>query len=524
MEKINTLGLILFIVFALVALICLIYPIYLNVMVVKKKKEVDYPSLIKKEIFFILGFSLSFTLMMASIYLMNNMHPKGHEVFFAVFFGALFSLAIATLINTFILHYYGLDFKDNYPSLDKKLFIFMMASIPIFLISLLYMSNGYAAYWEYPIPNMLSFSDGFIYDIAGGSQGIAFYALFILGGAIFVYLLCDHRFYQQYGKHGLLESTFLVAFPSGIFWARVGYVIGNFSKEFAPRFPDKWWSIFAIWEGGITIIWGAVGGIVVGALWFLRFRKGYSLALAADIVVPTILLAQAIGRWGNFFNCEVHGEAVDASYWSWLPIMIVRNGAFSSASDAPSLIVGEKMYLPLFFIEACINLVGYFVLAKLFGKLWRKNTELADLAYGYIVWYGLTRTILEPFRYGDFKMGSHGYWSWIWAMIFVFVGSALIAFNHIYRHFKKKKNNTLVFHGDPFKKGVISASIISVISLIGIVIGAIMMSQSEFALNIVYNKFNIGLIILVCSLSLLMYLSISVILIKEGVRRKREAL
>ena len=521
----NTGGLVLFIIFALIALFCLAYPIYQNVMVVKKKKEANYPSLIKKEIFFIAGFSLSFTLMLASIYFMNNMHPKGYEVFFAVFFGMLFSLGIATFINAFILHYYGLDFKDNYPSLDKKLFIFMMVSIPVFIIGLLYMTNGYAAYWTYPIPNMLSFTDGFIYEMAGGgNQGIAFYALFILGGAILVYLLVDHKFYQQYGKHGLLESTFLVAFPSGIFWARVGYVIGNFQKEFAPRFPNEWWSIFAIWEGGITILWGAVGGIVVGALWFLRFRKGYSLALAADIVVPAILIAQAIGRWGNFFNCEVHGEAVDASYWSWLPTMVVRNGAFSSATDAPDLLIGEKMYLPLFFIEACINLMGYFVLSGLFGKVWRKNTELSDLAYGYIIWYGLTRTILEPLRYGAFNMGSHGYWSWIWAMAFVFVGSALIAFNHLYRHFKKKKTNTLVFHGNPLMKGVISASLISVVSLVGIIVGAVLMSQSSFSLDIVFNKFNIGLILLVLSLSLLLYLSISVILILEGVRRRREAL
>ena len=520
----NTLGLILFIIFALIALVCLALPIYLNVMVIKKKKEVNYPSLIKKEIFFNLGFALSFTLMLGFIYLMNNMHPKGNEVFFAIFFGLLFSLSFPTFINAFILHYYGLDFKDNYPSLDKKLYIFMMVSIPIFIVSFLYMTNGYAAYWTYPIPNMLSFSNGFVYEMGGGHQGIALYALVFLGGAIFVYLLCDHRFYQQYGKHGLLESTFLVAFPSGIFWARVGYVIGNFEIEFAPRFPDEWWSIFAIWEGGITILWGAVGGIVVGALWFARFRKNYSLALAADIVVPTILIAQAIGRWGNFFNCEVHGEAVSTSYWSWLPTLIIRNGAFSSASGAPDLVVGEEMYLPLFFIEGCINLLGYFVLSKLFGKLWRKNTELADLAYGYIIWYGLTRTILEPLRYGAFNMGSHGYWSWIWEMVFVLVGSMLIAFNHIYRHFKKKKNNTLVFHGDPFKKGIISASIISVISLVGIIIGAIMMGQSEFSLDIVFNKFNIGLILVVCSISLLMYLSISIILILEGVRRRREAL
>ena len=153
--------------------------------------------------------------------------------------------------------------------------------------------------------------------------------------------------------------------------------------------------MFAIWEGGLTILGGAITGIVVGVAWFLWRNKGYNIWLAIDIIVPTILVAQAVGRWGNFFNCEVHGIAMSSEYWKWLPKFILFNSQYSSVSGFAE---AGQIYVPLFFIEFVANLLGYFVLAHLFGVKLRKYTQLGDLAFGYVMWYGMTRVLMEPLR------------------------------------------------------------------------------------------------------------------------------
>ena len=519
----NVAGLILVIIFGLIAFGLLGYTMYTNIMVVKKKKEIgDIKLFLKKEGLFALISAFAFMFMIGFCYLLFKISPKPSEVAFALIFYLLTGLSGFLYLNVFVLHYYGLDFKDAYPKVDKWLFRVLMICIPVFLISLLYMTNGFAEYWKYPLPNLLSFKNGLVFSGDGGENGlmgVAIYALTFVGGAIFVYFLVDHKYYQQYGKHGIMESTFLIAFPAGILAGRLGYVIGNYELDFAARIKaGEWWSIFAIWEGGLTILAGAIGGIVVGIIWYLWRRKQYNIWLAMDIVIPCILLAQAIGRWGNFFNCEVHGTVTSASNFSWLPTFIVKNGRFSST--AITLPEGE-MYAPLFFIECLVNIAGYFVLAYLFGKLFRKHTELGDLGFGYVVWYGLTRTFMEPLRYSAFNMGTNGYWSWIWAMIFVLVGTLMIVANHLIRYIYRKKHDTYKKDDSAFLKGIISTACILVISLTMIIIGLVNMNQSSFAAKIAFNQYNIGLMLMILGISLVSTLVISIPILLEGIKNKK---
>ena len=186
--------------------------------------------------------------------------------------------------------------------------------------------------------------------------------------------------YKQYGKHGLLESTFFVAFPAGIIGARIFYVVGNYTKEFANQ---EWWKVFAINDGGLTILGGAITGIVVGVLWFLWKRRQYSIWVAVDIILPTILIAQAVGRWGNFFNCEVHGLEIDPNLLWWMPKVVVNNAIYSSTQG---LLSDGNVYLPLFYIEAVLNLLGYAILGEILPRFFKKQRELGDVAFGYLVW------------------------------------------------------------------------------------------------------------------------------------------
>ena len=354
--------------------------------------------------------------------------------------------------------------------------------------------DGYAPYLEYPLISKLNFQKGFI-DPTEPYSGltITFYAICILSGAILVYFMCDHFMYKEYGEHGILESTFYVAFPAGIIGARIWYCIGMGK-------PLSEW--IRIWDGGITILGGAVMGILVGVLWFLWRNKKYSIWIAVDCIVPTILIAQAVGRFGNFFNCEVHGLEVSQEYFKWLPEIIRNNMTYSSTVSHAA---AGNMFVPLFFIEALVNFFGYFFIAHLLGKRFNKVLEPGDLALSYIVWYGLTRVILEPFRNGNYNMGGNGYWSWFWSLTYVFAGVLGIIANHIVRYIlKKRKNNYVVLKGDQ-TLSIAEFAAFTVAGIVLLVFAITMISTNTFTGKIGFDGFNIGIMLLVLGCSVLLF-------------------
>ena len=489
---------VLFIVSALIAVVSLGVGIYLVSDFIKNViPKVPFIPLLKRLAIIIGVFTLSFATMMISIHLWAKNNPNGYELTASIIGGLLVGLAGSLTLFSFLLHYYGKgESKGISPNFDKWLFRTMIIAFPILILSILFLTEGYAAHVKYPLPNGISFSSGFVTPTSSDSPNIAFYALCILSGAIYVYFICDHKLYLEYGKHGIVESTFLVAFPAGILGARIWYVIGNWNVEFAGQ---PFWHVFAIWEGGLTILGGAIMGMVVGVAWYLWRNKGYSIWIAVDLIVPTILIAQAVGRWGNFFNCEVHGILQPISNFWWLPKFIVNNAVYSSTQGfAPE----GMMYVPLFFIECVTNLAGYFVLSYLFGKALRKYTELGDLAFGYVVWYGLTRVLMEPLRDTSFNMGEDGYWSWFWSIMFVVGGSLAIAGNHLIRYMRKPKVVNQ-------KQYLIGSIAVGVISLAFVIPAIIMMANSSFTKTLVLNTFNWGLILLAVGVSILFGLVIT---------------
>ena len=508
---------VLFIIMAVIALASLGLGIYYAVTFIKNAiPPITFDKLWKRMLIILGIFAVSFTVMMNSIYIWGNIHPNGYELTAAIVGGLLVGILIPSTLFTFLFHYYGKGESKGITSfIDKWLFRSFMISFPLLIVSIFFLTEGFANYVTYPLVNGFSFTKGFV--TPDQPSNIAFYALCIMSGAVFVYFLCDHKYYIQYGKHGILESLFLVAFPAGILGARIFYVVGNWSREFdygraMTYIGDfKIWAPLAIWEGGLTILGGAIMGIVVGVAWFMWRNKGYSIWLAVDIIVPTILIAQAVGRWGNFFNIEVHGVQSPVQYWNWLPQFIVNNAHYS-------IVAGEAdpgmIYVPLFFIEFCTNLLGYFVIAHVFGIALRKHTELGDLAFGYIIWYGLTRLFLEPLRDTSFNMGKDGFWSWIWSLAFVIGGVLLIVGNHVVRYFlKPRKVNE--------KQYFIISVIISLVFVALLVPSIILLSKGHASATLQLNTFTWGLILLALSISALLTLGITLVPIIN--QRKKNA-
>lgn len=260
-----------------------------------------------------------------------------------------------------------------------------------------------------------------------GLGGITWYAMSYLVGALLALALSSYRAYKDGYPKDFFINLFFFAFPMGILGGRIWYVIASW-HEFAS---GPWWKVFAIWEGGMAIQGGALLGIVSGMGFAKVRRKGTPLLQAADWAVPTVLVAQMIGRWGNFVNAEVFGNVVDISAYGGLPSFIIDQMGYGGSYT----LVDSQMYVPLFLIEGLMNIGGYFILTHLLEDVLGKWHEHGDGLYGYFIWYGLTRIVLENVRFGAFNMhaadGQTISSAYVMAWVFFGVGLALFIGNQV---------------------------------------------------------------------------------------------
>ena len=160
---------------------------------------------------------------------------------------------------------------------------------------------------------IINYMNAYVFKI--GNFGVRWYSLLILIGVIVGILLIEKE-----GKKFNISKDFLFnmafwAIIIGIIGARLYYVIFNFNL-----YQNDLLSIFKIWEGGLAIHGGIIAGLIVIALYSKKYKMRF--IRITDICVPSLLFAQGIGRWGNFFNQEAHGAAFKISsfttvYYKW---------------------------------------------------------------------------------------------------------------------------------------------------------------------------------------------------------------
>jgi prolipoprotein diacylglyceryl transferase len=133
------------------------------------------------------------------------------------------------------------------------------------------------------------------------------YALCVLAGIVLAVWLGNKRWLARGGEPGVVADTAVWAVPFGIVGARLYHVITDNNLYFREgRDP---WRVFQIWQGGLGI-WGGIAGGAIG-VWIACRRRGVPLPAMADALAPGILLAQAVGRLGNWFNQELFGRPTD---------------------------------------------------------------------------------------------------------------------------------------------------------------------------------------------------------------------
>ena len=157
-----------------------------------------------------------------------------------------------------------------------------------------------------------------------GPVPIRGYALAIIIGAIVAVIIGERRWRARGGRPGFIQDLTLWAVPFGLVGARVYSLLTDSDRYFGHDAQGRalaWWEPFAIWHGGIGI-WGAIAGGALG-VWIGCRRAGVRVPVVADVLAPCLLVAQGIGRWGNWFNQELYGRAtnlpwglkIDYAHW-----------------------------------------------------------------------------------------------------------------------------------------------------------------------------------------------------------------
>lgn len=179
-------------------------------------------------------------------------------------------------------------------------------------------------------------------------------------------------------KIGIKEDDMLdialAALPCAIIGARLYYVIFNFSL-----YQENLWSIFNTRLGGMAIHGGLIGGFLGGLA--VGLRRKLNVIRTADVIAPSVILGQAIGRWGNFINQEAHGGPTN------LPWGIMVDGV--------------KVH-PTFLYESIWNLILFGVLMKVF----RKKKYDGQMVAIYLIGYSLGRFFIEGLRTDSLMLGS----------------------------------------------------------------------------------------------------------------------
>jgi len=216
---------------------------------------------------------------------------------------------------------------------------------------------------------------------------VKWYSFLILMGIIIgVFLALREAKKFNIKKETVFDLCFY-AIIIGIIGARLYYVLFNMSY-----YKNNLLEIFEIWNGGLAIH----GGLIAAAItvYIYAKKKHLNFFQLLDIAVPSIILAQAIGRWGNFFNSEAHGFATTLTNLEHLhvPNFIIEG-----------MNIGGVYYLPTFYFEFLWCLLGFIVL-MLVRKF--KYIKIGQTTCIYLMWYSFGRFFIESWRTDSLMLGG----------------------------------------------------------------------------------------------------------------------
>lgn len=223
--------------------------------------------------------------------------------------------------------------------------------------------------------------------VGGVSVSIRWYGVLIASSMAFGLWLSAREAVRRAESPDDLLKAAEIALIGGLIGARLYYVL--FNLDYYQTQP--WWRIFAVWEGGLAIHGGLIAGLLTGGAYV--WAKGLPLLTYLDIVAPSLALAQAIGRWGNFFNEEAFGGPTD------LPWKL-----FISEPRRPPAYVDQQFFHPTFLYESLWNVGAFLILYVVLRR--RLERAPGALFLAYLGLYSLGRFWIEGLRTDSLMLGS----------------------------------------------------------------------------------------------------------------------
>ncbi len=237
---------------------------------------------------------------------------------------------------------------------------------------------------------------------------IRFYGILIAMAMLIAIFLVQHLAKKRRINPDDIIVLALIVIPFAILGARTYYCI----------FSDTTYTFKTFWNirsGGLAIYGGIIGGIIA-ILIFCAFKRDFKLIVKLfDVIAPALILGQAIGRWGNFFNQEAYGYLVTNPKWQWFPFAVKIE-----------TYTGYEWHLATFFYESMWNLIGFAILMLLF----KKSKQTGTIAGIYLVYYGLGRVWIEGLRTDSLYWGPLRVSQWLSAMLIV-IGISILVYNYV---------------------------------------------------------------------------------------------
>lgn len=256
----------------------------------------------------------------------------------------------------------------------------------------------------------MKFFENFHTFVSIGPISIQWYAIVILFGASIAYLLGQYRFKQLGYDKEILSDYFFSLLFIGIIGARIWYVIFTFENYIANPME-----IFAVWHGGLAIQGGVFAGLIYSYYFFKK--RNIPFLVAGDAIMPGVLIAQACGRWGNFFNHEAFGSEVSLEFLQslHLPNFIIDH-----------MYIGGAYHHPTFLYESIGNIICFLIIIFLVKRF---QKYIGVQFFSYFLGYGIVRFFVEGLRtdslmFGPIRMAQ------LVSIVFVIVGIIGIVYVH----------------------------------------------------------------------------------------------
>ena len=221
-----------------------------------------------------------------------------------------------------------------------------------------------------------------------GDLSIRWYSVLILLGMIIAVRLAERESKKFKFEKAFIFDIALWIIIFGIIGARLYYVIFNFEL-----YRNDLLGILKVWNGGLAIHGGILAGLITLVIYCKK--KDIKILRVTDIAVPSLIIAQSIGRWGNFFNSEAHGPMTTLENLQNLhiPNFIIEG-----------MKIGGVYYHPTFLYESIWCLIGFIIL--LIVRKYYKSLKCGQLTCIYLMWYGVGRLFIESLRTDSLMLGS----------------------------------------------------------------------------------------------------------------------